>query len=320
MAQNQNIDRHKPTLALAIPTYNRPEILKENLLKIINELSRYNIPVYISDDSTNNDTKEIVDYLKKEYYDNIYYYKNTPSLGHDHNCLFTMSLPKEDYIWYIGDSMIIREEAFSMIFEIIENEDYDFICFNAESRSEPLPNNNIYTDPKCILLDLGWHLTMSGAIIYNRRALFTECINIQLVKNFPQLALIFWAAYKKKIQLYWINKKIIYGNRKKESYWSGNQFSVFIDDYKNMLINLPNKFRQEDVDKVVRQHSLNTGIFSYKSLIVMRAKSMLNMEQLEKRKRDIKSFSNANILILFILCLIPVRIVRLGYELFKRKK
>jgi len=95
-------------LAIAIPTYNRASIVKENILLMLNEIKRYSIPLYISDDSNNEETKLVVVDLKKEY-DYIYYYKNQPGLGHDKNCIRTLALPNEEYIWYLGDSIIIED-------------------------------------------------------------------------------------------------------------------------------------------------------------------------------------------------------------------
>ena len=51
-------------LAIFIPTYNRPKILKSNLVNIINQAQEFEIPVYVSDDS-NNKTKIIIEEYEK---------------------------------------------------------------------------------------------------------------------------------------------------------------------------------------------------------------------------------------------------------------
>jgi len=48
---------HNKRLAIAIPTYNRCEILREDLLLILPEIIEHSIAVYISDDSSNDDTR-----------------------------------------------------------------------------------------------------------------------------------------------------------------------------------------------------------------------------------------------------------------------
>ena len=54
-------------LAISIPTYNRTEILKSNLVSIINQAKRFNIPIYISDDSDNNRTHEMIKSYIQDY-------------------------------------------------------------------------------------------------------------------------------------------------------------------------------------------------------------------------------------------------------------
>jgi len=47
-------------LSIAISSYNRSEILKENLLLMLDEIKEFSIPIYISDDSTNDDIERFV--------------------------------------------------------------------------------------------------------------------------------------------------------------------------------------------------------------------------------------------------------------------
>lgn len=64
-----------PLVSVLIPTYNRPHYFKEALDSVINQTYR-NIEIIIGDDSTNNETEELVrnQYLYK--YPNIKYYHN----------------------------------------------------------------------------------------------------------------------------------------------------------------------------------------------------------------------------------------------------
>jgi glycosyltransferase involved in cell wall biosynthesis len=154
-------------LAIAIPTYNRAAILRENILLMLGEIRRFSIPVYISDDSTNNETEIVFQEIKKVY-EYIYYYKNSPSLGHDKNCLRTIGLPSEDYVWYLGDSNIIKPFGIEKILNIINNNDFDFVSVNVSTRELDL-SDKLITDGNQLLFDLGWHLTMTSATIYSKR-------------------------------------------------------------------------------------------------------------------------------------------------------
>ena len=84
-------------LSIFIPTYNRPSILRSNLLNIIAQASKYDIPIHISDDSNNEETKKIIEeYMKK--YNFLHYSQNIPSLGHDRNIVSCLSNKESEYI------------------------------------------------------------------------------------------------------------------------------------------------------------------------------------------------------------------------------
>ncbi len=60
---------------MLIPTYNRPEYFKEALESVINQTYR-NIEIIIGDDSTNDETENLIKENYLNNYDNIKYYHN----------------------------------------------------------------------------------------------------------------------------------------------------------------------------------------------------------------------------------------------------
>ncbi|RUT63328.1 hypothetical protein C1149_16050 [Clostridium botulinum] len=64
-----------PLVSVLIPTYNRPEYFKEALESVINQTYR-NIEIIIGDDSTNDETENLIKENYLNNYDNIKYYHN----------------------------------------------------------------------------------------------------------------------------------------------------------------------------------------------------------------------------------------------------
>ena len=64
-------------LSVAIPTYNRTDILISNLQSILDELIEHQIAVYISDDSNNEETEIAIQELQT-IHPLIFYFKNEP--------------------------------------------------------------------------------------------------------------------------------------------------------------------------------------------------------------------------------------------------
>lgn len=293
-------------LAIAIPTYNRAKILEYNLLQIIDELIQYNIPVYISDDSTNDETEKVIDRLIIKH-KLFYYKKNKISLGHDLNCLHTIALPAENYVWYMGDSMIIKKGAIKKILTTMDSGDYDFICCNAEGRNLDIKSSVFSNGPE-LMDNLCWHLTMTGATVYNRSKIFDIAnFDVTKFKNFPQVAIVFEQFSANDSQLFWINDKLIYSNSQKNSYWASKVFEVFIDDYRSFLYNLPEFYTMKSKNGALLMHSLNTGVFSYSSFVLYRIGGFYNYKIFKKYKNDFKNFTRTNSFFLLVLSFIWVR-------------
>jgi abequosyltransferase len=304
-------------LAIAIPTYNRADILKFNLLKIIDDLKEFDIPIYLSDDSTNNEIQTLANELKKVH-PSIYYCKNEIRLGHDLNCMRTLSLPSEQYIWYMGDSMIIKKGVIKEIADIISTNDYDFISCNADGRNLEI-DSKTFTNGIELLEQLAWHLTMSGATIYNRNVILNHSkLDISKCKNFPQLAIIFEEFAAKSTKLYWINKKLIFNNTHKKSYWSSKVFETFIDDFKSFLYNLPELYPINSKNDAMFKHSTITGIFNYHSFVAYRIKGFYNYSVFKKYKNDFKKYTKTNTFVLLVISLICVRALKFLYPFIKK--
>lgn len=304
-------------LAIAIPTYNRAAMLEYNLLQIIDELVLYNVPVYISDDSTNTDTELCIGKLNEKY-GLFHYEKNEIRLGHDLNCLHTISLPAEQYVWYLGDSMIIKPGAIKKVLSHIHSDGPDFISCNAEGRNLDI-DSKVFDNGLVLFETLCWHLTMTGSTIYNTNAILDLAhFEASKFKNFPQTAIIFEQFAATASRLFWINDKLIYGNPKKNSYWASKVFEVFIDDFRSFLYNLPGFYSMKSKNGVLLQHSVNSGVFSYRSFILYRMEGFYDHEIFKKYKDDFKNFTRTNMLFLLIVSVIWIKPLR-EFNLFLKR-
>jgi hypothetical protein len=295
-------------LAIAIPTYNRCDILKANLLCMMPDLKRYNIPVYISDDSSDDKTRDMIVDLKRSY-EHLYYYRNNPGLGHDKNCFATLNLPVEQYVWYIGDSMIIELGGIELVLDLIKNNDYDFIVTNSQNRGLFL-NSGRFTDKSEVFSKLAWHLTLTGACIY-KQEIIKKHRNIEVFKNFPQTSIIL-SRICEKCNLYYVNAELTYSNKNKISYWNSRVFEVFAKDWVDFINCLEDqhftKFSKVDV---IKSHSKHTGIFGVGALINYRILGFLNMKQYLSYGKYINMASHVNRVIIVLISIIPPLILRM---------
>ena len=97
-----------PLVSVLIPTYNRPYLFELALKSVLDQTYR-NIEIIICDDSTNNETENVI----KKYTDkftNIQYYKNEKRLGQFENDLKLMSLANGRYINFLMDDDLFKKD------------------------------------------------------------------------------------------------------------------------------------------------------------------------------------------------------------------
>lgn len=108
-AMNGNNDKEYPLVSILIPTYNRPHYFELALESALQQTYQ-NIEILIGDDSTNNETSNLVQnkYLQKN--PNITYIKNPYPLGQFHNSLMLFEKAKGIYINFLMDDDLFYPE------------------------------------------------------------------------------------------------------------------------------------------------------------------------------------------------------------------
>ena len=298
-------------LAIAIPTFERAEIINVTISSLILEIKDYSIPIYVSDNSSDDKTEKIVYELKKQY-GFIYYYRNRTDLGHDKNSFYVAQLPESEYVWLLGDSLKVKVGAIKNILEIIETHNPGIISVNAVGRDLD-KKSRLYREPNAVLNDLGWHITLTGATIYSKKALSTiNKVVPQNFRNFPQLSLIF-NYLSEDGSFFWDNKKWIGASPKKQGYWVRTMFSIFIDDWSRAIRNLPSSYNQEIKEKVIIEHSHKSNIFGFKALLKAKYLGAYDFKIYETYKSDLLSHSKLPFYILLFIAFFPSAILKVYF-------
>ena len=301
-------------LAIAIPTFERAEIVAATISSLIPELKEFSIAIYVSDNSLGDETKKVLFELKKQY-EFIYYYKNRVDLGHDRNSFYVAQMPESDYVWLYGDSLLVKSGAIKAVLHSIETYNPEIMSVNAANRDLD-EASGIYTDHNSVLDNFGWHVTLTGATIYSRATLSTirQVVPDNFI-NFPQLSLIF-ESLSKNCSFYWENNKLIAASPNKKGYWVDTMFSIFIDDWSRAIRNLPESYDSKIKEKVIIEHSLKSNLFTAKSLLKARFYGAFNLSLYIQYKNLLAVHSRLNSAFLMLIAIFP-RKVLLVYFFFK---
>lgn len=109
-------------LSICIPTYNRAEYLKEaldSIIKQINDTNRDKVEICISDNASEDNTKELIENYRKKH-KHIRYFCWDKNMGHDNNFLKCVEISHGKYSWILGSDDTIKEGAIDKILDEIK--------------------------------------------------------------------------------------------------------------------------------------------------------------------------------------------------------
>ena len=105
---------HNPKLGICIPTYKRPDQLKQCVLSIMASAAPDAVPIFIADDSADATNDEVMAELQA-CYPHIIYERNAVNLGIDRNILHSVDICTCEYAWLIGEDDRMKEEAVAVV-------------------------------------------------------------------------------------------------------------------------------------------------------------------------------------------------------------
>lgn len=137
-------------LSICIPTYNRSKSLTNCLQSIVSCRMHDRIQICISDNASNDQTKEVVHKYKDKL--NINYHRFDINMGRVKNYLNVIDMADSTFTWLIGDDDLLVPDSIEKILQLIEaNSRVDFFYINSFnlsteyifSYSQPFNTNNL---------------------------------------------------------------------------------------------------------------------------------------------------------------------------------
>ena len=143
------LKKEQPLLTIAIPTYNRAKYLDETLKSIVsqNAFKETNeVEIVVSDNCSDDNTKEIVESYIKEYGDKILYFRNNENVR-DKNMELALSRGNGLFLKLNNDTLKHHENTLDIINDTIKsNLSFKNVLF--------FLNRNLNNDPSSLCADL----------------------------------------------------------------------------------------------------------------------------------------------------------------------
>lgn len=117
------------TLAICIPTYRRPEMLRRCVLSAIESAGSRPISIFIADDSISDINQAVLEDLRGRY-SFVRWHRNETNLGIDLNIQHVLTLSDCDYAWLIGEDDQFLPGAVAHVWGLIQTHSYPFLFSN----------------------------------------------------------------------------------------------------------------------------------------------------------------------------------------------
>lgn len=117
------------TLAICIPTFKRPELLRRCILSAIDSAGSRPIKIFVADDSVGDTNAAVREDLTKAY-SFVHWHLNSVNLGIDNNIQHVVDLCDCDYAWLIGEDDVFVPGAVSHMHELVQTVNTPFILAN----------------------------------------------------------------------------------------------------------------------------------------------------------------------------------------------
>ena len=275
-------------LSIVIPTYNRAPFLDRSLELHIPLAEKFNIPIFVSDNASTDNTARI---LKKwvGIYDFLYVFRHEESVGVDLNFEFVLRKPNTEYVWLLGDTSKINEDALVGVLNQIK-ESYDLILLNDNGRVKDVDTQSI-TDKEYLMSHLGWNMTQMSSLIFSKEVLRNSNYARFRDTSFLHVGICFeYLAYQEKIKLMWNKEISIYTFKidgvKKVS-WHDKTLHIWITQWTDLVLSLPPVYSQDSKIKMIQDHNVKSKIFSFKNLILLRSQGFYSLIYYSKYRKNI---------------------------------
>lgn len=282
-----------PYLALAIPTYNRADLLDCCLTINVPLAKQYGVQIFISDNGSTDHTHEVIQRWLNEY-PLIRYFRNEVCVDVDDNFEKVLKYPETDYVWLLGDTYQIPEGAIEYFLnELIEKDkNYDAVVFNLDEYTQHIKDRE-YSDANEVFENFCTLMTCISCLVFSKKLIQNGDFKRYKNTNFIHTGVIFEYLAKNKFHLFWIQSYSISGfkcHKAKKHVWAqtNHVFDIACHRWSAFVFSLPASYPLSTKYKVISDFGTISGILTIRNLIHLRRINLLNLLTYLKYKDDFK--------------------------------
>lgn len=308
----------KKKLAFILPTSNRPASISYYLEKQIDAFSSCKIDVIVFDSSDTDETKQIVERYQKQGISNLIYHffveKEIDKRAIDRKVYTACKLyaAQYEYLWFSSDSTVFDIVSLWNELEFAMNEKLDYIVWN--HIQEKHPKERYYNDSRFFLLEYSWVMTLLGANVISSKCLL-EAVHQFPVSNGDDFSFwiplaIFHLFSERKINAKVLGHPLPYAMNpaRGDPFWkqSGDTLWQWAKVWPEAVDALP-CYYNEIKENIIRSQEKHMKMFTFKSLLSMRASGQIHLQDVIKYRTNISRVSKTPIWCFYLITILGNR-------------
>lgn len=265
------METKQPLLSICIPTYNRADVLKDNLNSLVQaEDFSDEVEVIISDNCSTDKTEQICTFFSKKY-SNIKYFRNASNVGGCQNVLMSLEHATGCFLKLINDYTFFCAEGISYLLRLIkDNLSERPVIFFHYGYDDEIPDFTVITDINEIVLKEGSKFGWLSNFGYWKEDFFAlKDYEKKFDSLFPQIDW-FFRSYKKTKKVIFYQKKILWRQDLTEKYKLAKKNYDYIKTHGINYIKLLNDYVDEGIlDKGIIESVKKSQIYPFVYLILL---------------------------------------------------
>lgn len=302
-------------LSICIPTYNRAAILRDGLNYLIPLVSRFQIPIYISDNASTDDTVRAVMEATTRY-PLVFFHRNAYNIGMDGNFEVVLKLSSTRYAWLLGDDDRIHPDSLEEVLKLLSNSLHDLLLLNGGSADRSKGRvaehpSRVYDDAAELLYDIGWHATWISSLVISSPLIGQMNFKKYIGSYFSHFGSLFEALGGRPIiSVYWHDRSSFFPSSAASFSWTSRVLEIFSEKWVNVVVSLPDNYPIRAKHECILAHSRHTGLFSVMGLMNLRAQGALSRRKITQYSRSLCLASQTDIRIAYFIASIPVWLLK----------
>lgn len=296
-------------LAIAIPTFNRAKALDDLLRNLIPAVSDLDIAIHILDNASSDETATIFKNWSLVY-KNIFYFKNSVTIGMDGNFEAALREPKSEYVWLLGDTYIASKHDIQLVMAEIITADQkpDAILVDVERRVSYLKKQDFRNCDE-LLSKLGWQATCISANIFSKKII--DCGDFSRFRNtdLVHVGVLFESLARFDFLVKWmpeVNIRVSSSKRNVTNGWITRALNIWLVKWPGLIYSLPPIYSIATKKKCIIDHNRKSNLMTTVGLLNLRVSGGLNLQNVLKYRNELRDFVLIPFIFILFISVLPI--------------